>query len=329
MIFVRTGPRFLFLSTPDTDGLKEILVAQMAGQPVDFATAIELATENNTITLITPANVSEAQISHAQYIVLLPRGSSVSLTKLINLNLAGLLVRAELGAGLLLYRLPKGGEVVIDMIKEDYQAQAVDLVEGICIGEANDTVLIFTEDPLQKSVSVANIVEPTLLINQPLPDIYRKLRREAVRYFTHGLERSEWYEVRINIYDAAEHYLIHARRLGLIVEDLELGLILGETWTRDHALTLFSVAAYQIRLFTMIKPLRLKELLLGMEYDANGERFVDIDLYYRSKKIEWAAVAKRLPWGRRKSGIHNRETLYQQLSTKVVARLEKLEAGLE
>lgn len=329
MIFVRTGPRFLFLSTPDTERLKDVLVTQMAGRLIDFTEAIELSEEGDTIALIIPAEVTQARINHAQYIVLLPIGSSVTLARLINLNLGNLLTGAELGAGLLLHRLPKGGEVVIDMIKEDYKAQGVDLIEGICVGQVNDTVLIFTEDPLQKSVSVVDILEPALLINRPIPEMYRKLRREAVRYFTHGLEKSEWYEVRINIYDAAEHYLTHARRLELVLEELEVGLILGETWTRDHALTMFSVAAYQIRLFTMLKPLELKTLLLGMEYDRAGERFVDIDLYHRRQKIEWSLLAKKLPWGRKKSGIHYRKELYGKLSSKVVEKLQQLENELD
>jgi hypothetical protein len=328
MIFVRTGPRFLFLSTPDTDRLKDLLLEKLAGKMVDFSHAIETAGESETIVFITMAEINKPRLSNAHHIVLLPIGSSVTLSKLINLGLGELLSGAELGAGLLVQRLPKGGEVVIDMIKEDYQAQAVELVEAICVGQADDTIIVFTEDPLQKTVKVDNVLEPTLLINQPIPHVYRELRREAVRYFTHGLEKSEWYEVRINIYDADDFFEIHARRLELMLEDLEAGLILGETWTRDHALTLFSVAAYQIRLFTMLDPLELKALLLGLEYNAQGNRFVDIDLYHRRDKIEWAAIAKKLPFGRKKSGLYCRNELYNRLSPKVVAKLLELEKKL-
>ncbi|MBM7853954.1 hypothetical protein JOC37_000319 [Desulfohalotomaculum tongense] len=329
MIFVRTGPRFLFLRTPDTGGLKDVLVKKLSGLPVEFTEAIETAGESDTIVLVIPKETGKAKVSDARYIVLLPIGSSVTLSKLINLNLGELLTAAELGAGLLVQRLPQNNTKVIDMIKEDYRAQALGLVEAINLGGADDTVLVFTGDRLQKTVEIEKVIEPCLLIHQPIPQVYTELRREAVRYFTRSLENSEWYEVRINIYDADENYEIHARRLELVLEDLEAGLILAEIWTRDHALALFSVAAYQIRLFTMIEPLELKTLLMGLEYNEQGQRFVDMDLYHRRSKIDWGTIAKKSPFGRRKSGLHYRRQLYSRLSSKTVKKLLALEKELE
>lgn len=329
MIFVRTGPRFLFLRSGDTDGLRELLITKFDGITVSFNQAIGTSGEYDTIVLITPQDALKSNVANAKYIIVIPLGSSVVLTKLINLNLGNMVTRAELGAGLLVQRLPQGGTGVIDMVKTDYQAKPLSLVEAINIGEPDDTVLAFTHQPLQKAVQVENLIEPSLLINQPIPLMYRKLRREAVRYFTQGLGKSQWYEVRINIYDADEEYDIHARRLELVLEDLEAGLILGESWTRDHALALFSVAAYQIRLFTMIDPLDLKMLLLGMEYNHEGDRFVDMDLYHRRNKIGWASIAKRSPFGRRKSGMQYRNDLLSRLSPKTVEKLLELERKFE
>ncbi|MBO8138778.1 MAG: hypothetical protein H0Z40_11780 [Desulfotomaculum sp.] len=329
MIFVRTGPRFLFLRTPDTGKLKDVLVKKLSGLPVDFTEAIETAGESDTIVLIVPREVEEAKVCSADHIVLLPIGSSVTLSKLINLQLGELLASAELGAGLLVQRLPQKNTRVIDIIKEDYQGQALGLIEAINVGKADDTIVVFTGDPLQKTVEIDKVIEPCLLIHQPIPQMYTELRREAVRYFTQSLENSEWYEVRINIYDADENYDIHTRRLELVLEDLEAGLILAEIWTRDHALALFSVAAYQIRLFTMIDPLELKTLLMGLEYDENGRRFVDMDLYHRRSKIDWGTIAKKSPFGRKKSGLYYRGELFSRLSPQTVKKLQQLEKELK
>lgn len=328
MIFVRTGPRFLFLHTADTVGLKNLLLTELAGRPVDFNQAMEIASEDNTIIMVVPHAVTKAWVNDADYIVVVPFGSSVVLAKLINLQVAHLLKQAELGAGLLIQRLPFRSNNVIEMIKKDYHAHPLGLIEAINTGQSNDTIVVFTDAPLQKNVQLDKVIEPCLLIHQPIPQMYKELRREAVRYFTQGLDKSEWYEVRINIYDAADRYDIHARRVELVLEDLEAGLILGETWTKDHALALFSVVAYQIRLFTMIDPLELKTLLIGLEYDENGSRFVDIDVYYRSSKIEWATIAKRLPFGRRKTGSHYRRELYSCLSPKTKEKILALEKSL-
>lgn len=325
MIFVRTGPRFLFLRSPEPSALKDVLINKLHGKTLDFFAAIEGAGESDTIVMVTSLEVTKTSITNASHIVLLPIGSSVSLSKLINLKLGDLLASAELGPGLLLQRLPQGGSRVIDLIKEEHQGEALGLEEAINIGEANDTVVVFTEAPLHKPVRVEKALEPSLLIHHPIPQVYKELRRQAVLYFTQGLAKSEWYEVRINIYDVDDQYELHARRLELVLEDLAAGLILGEIWTKDHALALFSVAAYQIRLFTMMEPLELKTLLLGMEYDAKGSRFVDMDLYHRQKKIEWGAIAKRLPFGRQKSGLHYRNELHSRLSPETIKKLMELE----
>ncbi|WP_051688214.1 hypothetical protein [Desulfofalx alkaliphila] len=329
MIFVRTGPRFLFLASDQTRQLNKLLLEQFDGIEVDFNEAIGIAGENDTIVMINDRDVDKLRVTKARHTVLIPMGSSLILAKLINIKTTDLINKAELGAGLLVQRLPKNGTKVIDMIKEDYQAQAFEIKDAINTGRADDTAIIFTDASLLKAVQNERMVQPCLLINQPITKMYRKLRREAVRYFTHGLEKSEWYEVRINIYDADENYEIHARRLELVLEDLEAGLILGETWTKDHALALFSVVAYQIRLFTIIDPLELKIMLLGMEYDHKGERFVDIDLYHRRSKIEWASIAKRTPFGRRKSGEYYREQLYAKLSAKTREKIIELERNLD
>lgn len=328
MIFVRTGPRFLFLFTSQPDDLKSVLVKELTGQVVDFSEAIERAEESDTIVLVTANTATEARVNQASHIILLPFGSSVTLCRLTNLKLGELLTKAELGAGLLLQRLPQSGSKAIELIKKEHQGEALSLAEAIHQGGANDTIVLFTENPLHKPVPVDKILHPTLLIHQPLPQVYKDLRREAILFFTHALAESQWFEVRINIYDADGHYELHARRLELVLEDLAVGMILGETWTKDHALTLFSVVAYQLRLFTMTDPLELKKLLLGMEYIGNGERFVDIDLYLRQKKIEWGAIAKKLPFSRKKSGQHLREELYNRLSPQTVQKLLELEKNI-
>lgn len=328
MIFVRTGPRFLFLFTPQPENLTEVLIKELRGSVTTLIEAIEMGNESDTIVMVTPDKLAKAKVNDAHTIVLLPFGSSITLSRLISLNLGSLLAKAELGPGLLLQRLPQGGDKVMELIQEEHHGLALGLEEAINLGEANDTVLFFTENPLHKSVPVDKVLEPVLLIAQPIPQLYRELRRQAVLYFTQALATNQWFEVKINIYDAEGHYEAHARRLELVLKDLEAGLILGETWTKDHALTLFSVAAYQIRLFTMQDPLDLKTLLLGLEYDAKGNRFVDIDLYHRQRKIEWGAIAKRLPFGRSRSGLHYRNELYGRLSPRTLEKLFGIEKSL-
>lgn len=327
MIFVRTGPRFLFLQTGNEVRLKEKLVDILQGKVLPFTAAMKAAGESNTIVLVNPPETQHVNVNGAGVILLLV-GSSVVLSCLFNAGVGKLVSRVDLGPGLLVQRVPRDGHAVIETVREYYGAVGLNMEDAISRGGADDTVIFFTEQPLSRPVKVEDILEPVLLVNRPVPVMYRELRQEAVRYFTEGLESGQWHEVRINIYDAEEEYKTHYRRLVLALEDLEAGLILGETWTRDHALALFSVVAYQVRLFTTMESLELKRVLLGLEYDSRGSRFVDMDLYYRRRKIEKAEVIKKLPRDLRGYGLYFREQLFSRLSEETREKILQLEQAL-
>jgi len=53
---------------------------------------------------------------------------------------------------------------------------------------------------------------------------------------------------------------------------------------------LFSITAYQIRLFTFLEPIEIKKILFAFEYNSDGERLVDYDLFNKSNKINWSEI---------------------------------------
>ncbi|MBO8128126.1 MAG: hypothetical protein H0Z39_02860 [Peptococcaceae bacterium] len=327
MLFVRTGPRFLFLQSPSPPQLEEVLVQKLGGKTLDLGGALKESSDADTIVLITPSGGPVADIDSVQQIVLVQAGSSIVMIQLVNLGLISLVTQATLGPGLLVQRLPRGSSAVLETIKEEYGATALPLIKAIGTGKADDTVITFTDKPLHKAIKVEDIFDITLLVHRPIPKLFRELSREAIRYITKGLDDNQWYEVRINIYDTDEEYKTHYRRLVTVLEDLEAGLILGEAWTRDHALALFSVVAYQIRLFTMLHPLELKRILLGLEYTDSGSRCADIDLYYRRKKVEWAE-AKQSPSTRASLGVQYRKELLARLHPHAREKVLQLEQSI-
>jgi hypothetical protein len=147
-----------------------------------------------------------------------------------------------------------------------------------------------------------------------------------VRFITHSLDRKEWYELRINIYDASAKYEEHYQRLVLVLSDLNIGMILGESWTRDHALALFSVLAYQVRLFTLSEPTAVKRILMGLEADDRGKRFVDMDLYYRNRKISRTDRGVRSPKTEGRTEL--RRELLARLTPDAVRGLREIEERL-
>lgn len=328
MIFARPGPSFLFLRSNTGEKLKEYLETSFGCNALNLLDAFELAGEHCTIVFITPPGIEKTIVESADYIIPLPGYPSSILSKIINDKASELVDKSHLGPALLIMRIPRNGSRIIDRISQEYQAMHLSLEKAINEGESPDTILTFVEKSINRVVPAVGFTYPFLLINKPLDEMQRNIRRDAVIYITEGLENTQWFELRINIYDGEEYYLTHVERLNLVFTDLEVGMVLGETWTRDQAFVLMSVVAYQIRMFTLMAPQDVKKLLVGLEYDHRGIRFVDMDLYYRNKKVEWASIKELKEEGRAEGGLKFREHLLSRLSEDARKKLIAIEENM-
>ncbi|MGI6130077.1 MAG: hypothetical protein ACOYEO_08345 [bacterium] len=291
MLFLRLGPQYLYLRSQSPNKVESALVKLDAVRGLNLTTTTSNAGENQSVVVLDNT------------VFLVPHPAAVILAYFINSGTTPALENAELGPGFLLMRIPTSGSPLINRLAEEYQGQKVDLTTGLDSGYSEHTLLGFTTHPLSTTINNTQMEPDYLLIPRPANSLFQDLRQAAVRHFTKALkdDNGEWYELRINIYDAWGNYKLHLERLILVLEELETGLILGERWTRDHAFALMSVTAYQVRLFTHWHPLAVKELLLGLEYNAAGQRIVDLDLYYKNQKVNWVQAAKGK--GRRKRDI--------------------------
>ncbi|HZK19035.1 MAG TPA: hypothetical protein VFD15_06950 [Clostridia bacterium] len=328
MILVRTGSRFLFLRTNDADRLKDFLINHLDGKMESLDQVLKESRERDTIVFITPGGLEKTYTDDAKHIVLVPTGSTIVLTNILNKGGAALVDRADLGPGLLLVRTPDNDNKIINKIKEEYKAKPVDFLEGLNIGETNDTIVGFCPNPISHAVNIKELISPSLLISRPLPSVYQDLRRQTIRFITGGLEKASWYEVLINIGDTDGLFEVHYKRLVLALEEFDVGLILGEAWTRDVARILFSVDAYQVKLFTPFHPQNLKQILLGLEYKDDGKRICDMDLYHRRQKVEWAEVVDGNLMGRIGAGVYFRKQMLQQMSEETKQKFLALESNL-
>lgn len=327
MIFTRTGPRLLFLRSNKYKQLEDYLVNSLEGQSFSLNKAFEESSENTTIAFITLPGIEKTRVEDALSIILLQDNSLNILTRLINDGPLDLAEKVQLGPGVLYMRIPEGGEKIIQRISEEYKADYFTYYAAIDKGEAGDTMISFTNKSLNRFFLLEKAWERSiLLVNQPIAEVQRNIRRDAVRYITESMENTQWCELKINIYDGDGHYMKQVERLCLAFSDLEVGLILGETWTRDQAFMLFSVVAYQIRLFTLLPPEEIKKLLKGLEYNKDGKRFVDMDLYHRNKKIEFALLDENIRrQGKVKTGMFMRNEIFSKLSQDTSDKILKIE----
>jgi len=285
MFLIRMGPRFLFIRTECTDEVTKFLEEKLSGKTMDIWKAIEEASDNSTICFMTGINSEKTRVEDARRIVLVNEASTIILGSIINNRMSHLLNRVDLGPALVVMRIAGDERKIIERLKEMLSGKEVELLEGISLGEKDDTIIAFTNKAINGPVPPNDFVENKLLIPKPIREVQQILRTEALRIITQALEDSQWYELRINIYDSYGRYEEHYRRLMFIFSKLEIGMILGESWTKDYAVMLFSVLTYQVRLFTFYTPYEIKKLLMALEYTTDGNRLVDFDLYYKNKKI--------------------------------------------
>ncbi len=328
MLLFRMGPRYLFLRTEHINEVTNFLVDNLGGEIVSFDEGMEKASEHSTICFITDINREKTYVEDAKQIVLIHEGSSLILSTFINSHACTLIQKADIGPSAIVVRIPSNEQVLIDKFKEIFSGTEVDWVDGIGIGEKEDTIIAFTNKAI--TGPVADFSDVKLLIHHPAREVQGKIRLEGLRLITQSLNDSQWYELRINIYDSYGKYKEHYDRLMFILSKLEIGMVLGESWTKDFAVILYSVLTYQVRLFTFFAPIEVKKILMALEYTNDGKRLVDFDLYYKNKKIYWHDVNKinRKKEKSEEAKVY-RQILYEKLKPEDIKTLEAMEVGLK
>ncbi|KAB3540987.1 hypothetical protein F8154_00265 [Alkaliphilus pronyensis] len=292
MFYLRMGPRFLFIRTKAIDEMKSFLISRLGGKITSFHDGMNLATESSTFCFLTDTQPVKTSLEDVKEIILINEVASICLVEIVNSHINELVHRIDMGPASMVMRIAGDEGKIVDILKEEYQGQLVDWIEGIRLGEKGDTLLALTNKPINGPLNETDFLQPNLLLPYNAGYIQKRLRIEGLRFITQSLESGEWYEFRINIYDSYGKYKENYKRLVFILTKLEIGMILGESWTRDHALLLYSVLAFQVRLFTFYTPVEIKKVLMALEYTLDGKRLVDYDLYYRNKKVSWVDIEK-------------------------------------
>jgi hypothetical protein len=298
---------------------------------LDFKTAIKLAAEESVIVFLSNYKNKSLKVEDSDLILYLPMNSTALLAMILNEGeLSQAIKNVTAGPGQLVMRIPENGEKVIEEIIENYQAEEMSILEGIDKGNADSTIISFTDQPIKSRLKSLKKVRDNILVKKNVTSVFEELRRDAVRYITHGLEDHRWSELKINIYDTDGLYELEYNRLITILSDLEAGIILGELWTKDHAFALFSITAYQIKIFTFLDPIEIKKILFAFEYNSQGKRIVDYDLFNKNNKINWSEILNDNKYHDRKElAFKYRKKIMKELSEDARNRYLKIEKQID
>jgi hypothetical protein len=195
-------------------------------------------------------------------------------------------------------------------------------------GRFKGSYVCFTEENIDKTLDFREFYPECIYTEMNFNDLISHLSKYSLKYVNVGLENKDWYELSIKIYDSYGRFKEQYNRLAYIIDVLNMGLIAGESWGRDVATMFLSVGIYKIKLFTYINPIEIKRVLVALEYDLDGKRLVDYDLFHRKKKIHWDLVKFEGINRKVENGIKAREVLEGKLTQEQIEKLRKMESVL-
>ena len=233
--------------------------------------------------------------------------------KIINEKTYNLIKKVKMAPRFIIFRTFGDINKIIYSILKDYDGKLSGIVETAYNLDLNCSVIAFTDKPLNRNLELDDFYEKCLQIDYNAKSLYRNLKMNALRYLNEGLANKNWYEIEIRIYDIYNAYHFHYRRLMHVIEHLELGIVLGESWSKDYPFVLMSVGVYSLRFFTFYEPSYIKSILMGLEHTNDDIRLCDIDVYYNRKKLSWREFYKN------KSS--NKESIRQDFRKKLINML--------
>ncbi|MCX7884081.1 MAG: hypothetical protein N2448_03510 [Caloramator sp.] len=322
---VRTGPKLIVLGSDSVCELSNFLIDSLKGISVDLDEALEISQEDNTIIFITDPLKKIARLKDVKSIVLVPERSDYLFSSILNYKAYSYIKDSHIAPGTLIMRVLGNSERIIESIKQCYDGKIMSIEKCLDEGISNQTILSFTEKPINKKLNLKDFKDEHMLINMPSHILHKRLMSQSLRFLNEGLEGKDWYDLQIRIYDRYSKYRLHYERLSVVLDSLESGLILGESYAKDYPRFLMSVLVYQIRLFTLINPIEIKKMLLSMEYLEDGTRICDLDLIYKGKKVDWVETIDSSTKGftRQQLGIKFREETFSKLSMEYIEKIKK------
>jgi hypothetical protein len=331
---MRGGPRLLLVETKNGEELGRFLDRRLADHAYDLREAWGKAGEDQTLVFLKDLAGKDGKDPwnwlEESRIFVISESTEDLLCALVNEGLCSLVEKVESCQGGLIVRTFGEPDAIIDLLEAELGAREVRESNPASWPDRQGTTVLFTEKPLGKIVEPSDLHPRRLVLPMRNEVASRLLRRSIVRYVTSGLSGRSWNAVELRLYDKYGLYDLHYRRLMRVLEALELGLVVGEGWSRDFARILLELKCYSLRMVTPLEPSEVKRLLVGLEYAANGSRIMDIDLYAGKQKISWTGLAEEEKRGKSREaiGLQARADLYARLEPADRDEIDRIEAEI-
>jgi hypothetical protein len=322
---VRTGPTIITVSTRnDKRPLLDYVRSISLSPSFDIAESYDHAGEGDTLLIFGKDDPASVEIYHTS------TATSQILCEIINRGLAETVRGITVTPPNIIMRLLGDVDAAIDRIAQDFKATETSKAELIYNLDEPSVLVNFTSEPLNKLVPISFFHKRALLIEKPYGLLLAFLRAKAQEYLNIGLGKPDWNEIEITLFDSMDQFNLHYKRLITVLQGMDVGVIMGEDWVTEYTVALRKSEVYQIRLLTPLSPREIKRIALALEYDLDGRRLADFDVYANKKKIGWA-TERQLNKGytRDEIGVLHRRRLMSSLPAEAKAVLTKLDGEVD
>lgn len=328
---VRNGSRSIYITTKNRDSLTSFLEDNLNAKEMDIQVIQDRSREYQTLLYVTDLSSDEKEATKKITSLLVPEEPINVLSSIITNHKTHMIETIRPGANLIIMRSTGNLDDVIKAVQKDLGGEIIAYKDYIKNDDSDYTIIGLTEKPISKGIVASDFNDNFLILKGEYGKIKAELRMQALSYLNIGIGNKDWNEIEIRIYDKFNAYNLHYNRMMEVFDDLDIGIVLGESWSKDYPKALLSVQVYRVRFFTFKEPSEIKQILFGLEYLSDGTRIVDYDLYYKNEKFGWTSHLKsklRKIAARDEEALIARNELFAKLSEDTIKEIEKIEKDI-
>ncbi|MBE0449509.1 MAG: hypothetical protein IBX70_01565 [Clostridia bacterium] len=329
MSFVRSGPKILIIEPSDREQFKSFVKSHFVSEKVKSDAKIfeEIISEMKpSQTLLYLADYARENIINidVRNCIIINESPQIFFMRLINSNMGSLIKYVRKSPRIVIMKVVGNMDSTVSCIAEDFNA-VIEPTRTIFSLHSEGTIICFTRGNINKRLEYSDLNTSSIYTEAHFSEVIDVLDHHALKYINRNLDENKWYDLTVKIQDNYDAYKIQYDRLVYIFDQLGVGIVLKEEWGEDGMKFFASNEAYQLVLYTYMKPEEVKKILLALEYMENGERIVNYDLFYKKKKIHWNDIGIKGYTEQSDLSRHYRQILYKQLESDEINKLTEME----
>lgn len=323
---IRNGSRSLYITTKKMDYLIDFLTSKLNAEEMDIQVIQDRSREYQTVVFIADVSLGPSDDNTPIKAFLILKEPVWVLSKLFISNDTNMVETIQPGANFIIMRASGDLDKILREIQKDIGGEFISYKQYIANDRTDSTIIGLTEKALGKGIVLNDFNNDFLMVKGEYGRIKSELRMQALRYLNIGIDNKDWNEIEIRIYDIFGAYKLQYDRMMEVFEDLDIGLVLGESWSKDYPKALLSVQVYRVRFFTFKDPAKVKRILFALEYLEDGTRIVDYDVYCGNNKVAWNTnLFRKKRENRENEALIARKELFAKLSPSTLVEINRLE----